>query len=61
MDVNTVNDMMLEAARAAREGDVDALCDLKDVAGGWCQMREAKHAQCEMIDALIELVENAEC
>ena len=57
----TVNELMNQAAQAARDGDLDRLERLQnECVDGWMQDDESRRAQTRMLDTFIMLTEIAE-
>ena len=56
----TVNELMNQAAQAARDGDLDRLERLQnECVDGWMQDDESRRAQTRMLDTFIMLTEIA--
>lgn len=60
MNPRNTNELLIEAAQCARDGDICGLETLQvDFVDGWIQDEESRAAQTRMIDTFISLVEAA--
>lgn len=57
MRVNNVNDLMLAAADALSEGNIQQLEELLTISQDWLQTEEERKAQGAMLQAMIDAIE----